>query len=355
MNEIIHERFAKQRSRATRRLMLIALYCSLFTVHCSLLKAQGIHFSQYYNAPLLVNPANTALTPDVDYRVGANYRKQWATVPVPYRTVSAWADFVTARSRESTSWLGLGGAFYSDKSGNGDLSLSRTELSAAYHLALGYNAMLSAGLSGAHNARTVDFSKLVFDNQWDGFAFNKALPNGEGGYMGQASFWDVGAGLAWAFFPNENLYVQVSAGAGHLNQPTESFYNGSNSLGIRPSGHVDVLYKATPGFIINPSAYYTRQKGSQELVGGAQAFFGVNGTGRQAQQLILGGYYRVGDAVIATAGYQWSGMRLVSSYDVTLSGLREAVPGAGAFELSFVYEGLYSGGRVINKYNCPRF
>ena len=332
----------------------LLLYFSLFPFPFSL-HAQGLHFSQYYNTPLLVNPANTALTPDVDYRAGVNYRQQWGAVPVPYRTVSAWADFVTARNTESTSWLGLGGAFFSDKSGNGDLALSRTSLFAAYHLALGYNAMLSAGLSGAYNNRSVDFSKLVFDSQWDGFKFNTALPNREGGYTGQASYWDVGAGLAWAFFPNENLYIQVSGGAQHLNQPTESFYNGANRLGIRPTGHVDVLYKATPGFIINPSAYYTRQKGSQNLVAGAQSFFGVAGTGREAQQLIIGAYYRAGDAAIATAGYQWSGMRLVGSYDVTISGLKKAVPGAGAFELSFIYEGLYSGGRTINKYNCPRF
>jgi type IX secretion system PorP/SprF family membrane protein len=228
-------------------------------------------------------------------------------------------------------------------------------LFAAYHLSLGYTSNLSVGLSGAFNSRSVDFSKLKFDSQWDGFKFNTNIQNGESGYVGQASYWDVGAGLAWAFFPNENLYIQVSGGAQHINRPTESFYNGSNQLGIRPTGHVDVLYKATPGFIINPSAYYTRQKGSQNLVAGAQTFFGITGTGREAQQLILGAYYRLADAVIATAGYQWTGMRLVSSYDVTLSGLKKAVPGAGAFEMSFVYEGLYSGGRAKPKYNCPRF
>ena len=54
---------------------------------------QGMHFSQFYNAPLLLNPANTGFHTDGDMRVGMNYRSQWLTVPVPYTTSSAFADF----------------------------------------------------------------------------------------------------------------------------------------------------------------------------------------------------------------------------------------------------------------------
>ena len=35
-------------------------------------RAQDLHFSQYFNTPMLVNPANTGFNPDYDYRVGAN-------------------------------------------------------------------------------------------------------------------------------------------------------------------------------------------------------------------------------------------------------------------------------------------
>lgn len=41
---------------------------------------QGLHFSQYFNSPLLINPANTGFNPDFDYRVGGNYRNQFANV-----------------------------------------------------------------------------------------------------------------------------------------------------------------------------------------------------------------------------------------------------------------------------------
>ena len=31
-------------------------------------RAQDLHFSQYFNAPLLTNPANTGFEPDADWR-----------------------------------------------------------------------------------------------------------------------------------------------------------------------------------------------------------------------------------------------------------------------------------------------
>ena len=70
--------------------------------------AQSIHFSQYYNAPMLLNPANTALMPENDYRLGINYRNQWASIPVPYNTFSAFADFQAFHKETSDNWLGLG-------------------------------------------------------------------------------------------------------------------------------------------------------------------------------------------------------------------------------------------------------
>ena len=54
--------------------------------------AQDLHFSQYFNSPLLVNPANTGFNPDYDFRVGGNYRNQWANVGNPYKTMSLWGD-----------------------------------------------------------------------------------------------------------------------------------------------------------------------------------------------------------------------------------------------------------------------
>ncbi|HRO42531.1 MAG TPA: PorP/SprF family type IX secretion system membrane protein [Flavipsychrobacter sp.] len=329
-------------------------YCLLLTAFCN---AQGMHFSQYYNAPLLLNPANTALMPDNDYRVGVNYRNQWAAVPVPYRTYSVYGDLQALRNRNYTNWLGLGFGFWSDKAGNGDLSLSRIEMNVAYHVQMGESAMISAGVSVAQAQRTVDFNKLTFDRQWDGFRFDPAKTNGENGYTARTSFFDLGAGVNLAYFPNENTYLKIGMGLAHLTQPKETFYGQENKMGMRPTGNVDLLVKLSNNVIFNPSVYYTTQKGAMELLYGTQ--FKVNVSDpkqRTVTALIVGAYHRWNEALVGTLGLQHGQFRFMTSYDYTMSSFNTATKGRGAFEIGIVYEGVYGEfSRTRQSFNCPRF
>src|SRR6185369_15603478 len=82
--------------------------------------SQDLHFSQFYNSPLLTNPANTGFMPDGDYRLGVNFRNQWSSVmSVPYKTMSAFGDVQTMQNQDNTGWLGLGGVFLHDVAGSG--------------------------------------------------------------------------------------------------------------------------------------------------------------------------------------------------------------------------------------------
>ena len=57
------------------------------------INSQDLHFSQFFNSPLLTNPANTGFIPGGDYRVGMNYRNQWSSVmALPYKTMSVFGD-----------------------------------------------------------------------------------------------------------------------------------------------------------------------------------------------------------------------------------------------------------------------
>jgi type IX secretion system PorP/SprF family membrane protein len=321
--------------------------------------AQSIHFSQYYNAPMLVNPANTGMMADYDYRGGINYRNQWATVPVPYNTVSAFADFKVGGNvvdRENVNWLGIGGAFFNDKAGDGNLALNEFQLSAAYHLHLGNKALLSGGLSGAVVQRSVNFANLTFDAQWDGESFNTNIPNNEKNGILKTNYETVGGGLYLAWFPNDQLYAKVGGSVANINQPTESFYGGNNHIFMRPTANVDVVVKASQVFIINPSFYYATQAGAQELLFGSLCRILVGKPGESKTQLILGGYMRSGDALIGAVGFQRGGLQIMFTYDNTVSTLAPYNLGYGAAEFSLIYQGLYSGfSRPARTYNCPRF
>jgi type IX secretion system PorP/SprF family membrane protein len=215
--------------------------------------------------------------------------------------------------------------------------------------------MISLGLAGASVARSIDFSKLTWDRQWDGETFNPTLPNGELAGIRKTRYMDVSAGVNYAFFPNENLYMKVGVGATHLNTPKESFYNMVNQLGIRPTANIDVLFKAGAAMIVNPSVYYTQQRSAYQLVYGSNFDFLLATGEAGATRLLIGAYHRLGDAIIGMAGIDISGMRITGSYDATTSELGKYNGGKGAFELSFSYSGLYGNSGSRKTWNCPRF
>ena len=53
--------------------------------------AQDPQFSQFYAAPLYLNPAFAGSTQQG--RVGMNYRNQWPAIDANFTTISAYADF----------------------------------------------------------------------------------------------------------------------------------------------------------------------------------------------------------------------------------------------------------------------
>lgn len=318
--------------------------------------AQGIHFSQYYNAPLLLNPANTALMSEDDYRLGVNYRDQWSSVPVPFKTISAYGDLQAFKNVNGTNWLGLGFAFFNDAAGDGKLSLTRGDFSIAYHVQTGDNFMVSAGFSVASASRSVDYNKLTFDIQWDGFEFNKNLSNGEQINIVKTNYFDMGAGLNFAYFPNEAVFIKLGGGVAHINNPKETFYNQTNQMGIRPIANLDAMLIMNENFTLNPSVYYSSQRGASEILAGTLLYANVGGAKNGNFSIIAGGHYRVNEAFVASIGMQWSGLRIMSSYDYSMSSLGVETKGKGALEFGLVYQGKY-GERLHSpkNMNCPRF
>jgi type IX secretion system PorP/SprF family membrane protein len=319
--------------------------------------AQGIHFSQYYNSPMLQNPANTALMSDNDFRLGANYRDQWASVPVPYKTISAFGDCKLFRKEETGSnWMGLGLAFFSDKAGNGDLSLTDIQLSLAYHIQTGEISMFSVGLYGGYIQRSVDYNKLTFDTQWDGFRFNTDMANNEKDNLVKTNYLDAGAGLNYAYFPNESVYLKFGVGVAHANQPIESFYNGANQIAIRPLATVDALLGVAENLTLNPSIYYTHERAASELLYGTLLYIYLGGKKESSTDLIFGVFHRWNEAIVGDVGLRVGGLKFTASYDVTMSKLAVDNQRKGAFEFSIIYLGNY--GKMSRSYrstNCPRF
>lgn len=334
------------------------LFMLLGTFITTLSDAQDLHFSQYYNSPILLNPANTGMLENSDWRAGVNYRNQGATIPVPYNTFSLFSDFTLFHNKWENAWLGTGFAIWRDVAGNGDLALTKVQGNLAAHILTGDKTNFSVGLGVAYNQRSVDFSKLTYDVQWDEFTFNKNVANQETFTVQKTTFLDVNAGANFTYYNNDNLFFKLSLAASHLSQPVETFYGASNKLGIRPIVNLELVYKAGDNLMLTPSVYYTRQKKASELVGGI--LMGLNASGEtltfNANEILIGAYYRNKDAIIGAAGYKWKQNKIMVSYDHNISQLSVATKGMGAMEISLIVQGKYKNSEErVRMYGCPRF
>ena len=74
-----------------RMYKLMVLLVVLMLAAGETVTAQDPQFSQFYAAPLYLNPAFAGSTGQA--RVGANYRNQWPAIDANFNTISAFADF----------------------------------------------------------------------------------------------------------------------------------------------------------------------------------------------------------------------------------------------------------------------
>lgn len=80
--------------------------------------AQDIHFSQFFSAPLITNPANTGMSGN-NLRVANNYRNQWSGIGIPYRTLAIAVDKKLSGFHKN---IGIGAYFLHDQSSSFRLS-----------------------------------------------------------------------------------------------------------------------------------------------------------------------------------------------------------------------------------------
>jgi type IX secretion system PorP/SprF family membrane protein len=325
-------------------------------MHGILLNGQDLHFSQFFNSPLTTNPANTGFIPQADYRLGAHYRNQWSNImSAPYKTISVFGDAQLFRDKFESGWLGLGAVILSDVAGAGSLRSTKIYGSLAYHQMMGNSSLLSAGFNVGWANKRIDQSGLKFPDQFDGKFFDATRPTEVDLSNNNVSYLDIQAGLNYAYFPREDIYLNAGYSIHHVNRPKETFFNNDgndNIIPMRHIGFVNAVLKVHEKVIINPNVYFTTQAKSTELTGGLNAFYNLSEAGEK--QLIAGVYYRHNDAVVPMLGFEINNVRFTFSYDATISTLRDFNHMRGASEFNVIKNGFYSS-TADRQSMCPQF
>ncbi|MDB5197981.1 MAG: hypothetical protein JWP88_2352 [Flaviaesturariibacter sp.] len=338
-----------------RILQTIALFCSFAFVLTT--KAQDLHFSQFFNSPLTTNPANTGFIPDGDYRIGINYRNQYSAImAVPYKTMSAYGDAQLMKERFENGWIGIGGAILKDEAGSGNLTSTKVYGSVAYHQTLGYSHLLSLGFNVGYANKKINTANLKFPDQFDGHFFDSKLPTGVALAKNNIGYFDMQAGMNYAYFPTDNIYLNAGFSAHHLNRPNETFFDTDEDNRIAPRyiGFLNGSIKVNDQWIVNPNAYFTTQAGSYEAVAGLNAHYNLSGDGENL--LIAGLYYRYKESIIPMVGLGYKDFVFSFTYDATMSSLKNYNGTRGAFELSLVRQGVFQKYSYNRRQTiCPSF
>ena len=325
-------------------------------------KGQDMHFSQYFAAPILTNPANSGFFKD-DWRIGGNYKNQWPwgseVSHKTYRTVSGYGDMGFFKDELGNGdWVGIGAVLAYDKAGDGDLSATKIFVSGAYHKSFGFDDQfyVSLGVGGGFVQKTIDYTSLYFDNQWNDSRFDVFAPKGEP-HKGETNtqLIDINAGLKATYYSNEKWNISFGTAFFHVNKPKDTFYEGDNRLGIRPLSSVSAQIEVNNKTSIFPSVAYMSQKRASELLVSTLGRYDLKLEGAEHDHSIwFGAIYRYNDAISPLVGYEMDKIRILLNYDINHSSLSKASRGVGGFELSLVYTGLKKQTLEKMLIPCPR-
>jgi len=170
-------------------------------------QAQDIHYSQFFNSPLNLNPALTGAIQG-QQRISANYKGQWASVPVDYNTYTVEYDRNFTSPSDTTGFFSVGAIINYDQAGGVDLNLLNLGLSGSYSIRLNQNSYISPGIQIAVNNRRIDWNKALTGNQYDpdlgtaNLNISPEILNNDG-----ISFLDVAALIKKLYLMRKGKYI----------------------------------------------------------------------------------------------------------------------------------------------------
>lgn len=322
--------------------------------------SQDIHFSQFFEAPLLRNPSLAGIF-DGDIRFQGVYRDQWGSVTVPYKTGSFNLEYKKPIG-QGDDFITTGLQLVYDKAGSTNFTTTNFLPAINYHKALSAerNKYVSLGFMGGLVQRRIDRTKMTTNNHFDGNGYNPALSDGEVFVNGNYAYFDGSVGMSFNSAlgdrASDNYFVGLAYH--HFNRPKNSFYN-------NPAVELNPKWVASAGakFSLNEYSYFTLQADHNiqgtysQTIGGAMFSYKMgNDLETPAYTLHMGAFLRWKDALIPVIKLDYNPFSVALSYDVNVSELKTASMGRGGMELSVTYAGFFDRDNTTkNAVRCPRF
>ena len=312
--------------------------------------AQDPQFTQFYAAPMYLNPAFTGVT--YEHRFVANYRNQWPGVSKAYQTYMASYDYNLSDIKS-----GIGVIAMQDRAGTAGLTHTQFGVNYAYHFNITKLTEIRAGASISYNMKRLDFNKLKFNDQ----ITTGSSVSQDAVYYEQLNYMDIGLG---ALLNSDQYWLGFSAK--HINQPNASMMGDRIPLPVSISLHGGYRYvierKGRFEFrrYVSPVFNYRHEAKYDQLDIGLYYYHQPLNFGVWYRGIPFKKYaptYNSSESICFLVGTDITdyGLRIGYSYDLTISKLG-IINTIGAHEISIIYE-IAKKKKKTRKVlvSCPKF
>ncbi len=320
-------------------------------------RAQDINFSQFYELPLLRNPA-LAGSYRGDLRITTAFRNQWNSVTVPYKTQALGAELKYAVGEYSNDYVSLGLQFTNDIAGDSRLGKTQVLPMLAYHKSLSSerDSYLSLGFIGGAVQQRFDPSKLQFNDQFVNGAYSATNPTQEIFSNTNVTYWDMGVGVKYSSDYGYDNGWYAGLAYFHFTEPKVAFAQ-TNDIRLNRKWVLNAgLTNATSDFdrLIVYMDYFIQGGNSQFQGGVIYKHDLLQEDVDYTVSLSGGGFIRWNDAFVPVIKLDYYNLGIGLTYDVNISKLKKASMGRGGFEATLSYSNFLNiRNSSTQKVRCP--
>jgi type IX secretion system PorP/SprF family membrane protein len=335
------------------------LIAFVFAIHIS--RAQDIHLSQFFETPILRNPALAGIFTG-NIRAQIVYRNQWRSVGYPYTTKTFSTEY-KFRLPQSNDYMTAGIQAFFDVAGATRLTTIDVMPVINFHKSLNLekNAFLSAGFAAGIVQRNFDDKRLTFDNQYNNGSFDPLAPSGENFSYFKATFVDFATGISFNGGLSNGGNFYLGASIYHLNRPAKNYTAEGFHLDPKIQGNAGLKAPLNDQIELLLEGNYSKQGSYSETIAGGGLMYYLTDMSEAAtdvKSVALGGalFVRLRDAIVPVLKLNYNNMEVSCSYDVNISSLSAATNGRGGYELSLSFKGFTTSTNAgLNMVRCPRF
>jgi type IX secretion system PorP/SprF family membrane protein len=330
----------------------------LLLLHNETAAQEDIHFAQFYELPVLRNPALAGIF-NGNVRFTTAYRNQWQSVTTPYRTMALGAEVKIFKGFTAGDFITTGMQVTNDVAGDSKLKRAQFLPFLNYHKLLNEDnsTLLNLAFMGGLVTEGFDPSQLKFDDQFMNGSYSSSNPTNQNFTNTGFNYFDFSTGISFSSFVSDATKIYAGAAMFHITQPSLSFikdnevrlnrkYGFNAGLSTQLNSYAKLVFYAD----------YFVQSGSRLAQAGILYTYNLDAVSEGSIWSLTGGaVYRLNDAFIPVIKLNSDKLSIGMSYDLNISKLKTASTYRGGFELTFSYTGLW---KLINDdaaaVQCPR-